>query len=418
MATEILYTIHVYVLFLLLTFRFSSSFIGNGENYRRNVSLELNPGLNSLLTPLPPGVGLLHVRALGKNNTLHYLLCSQGAPALLLVHTSSISSKVEVDWPAFLMQNTTGSLKVTPESSVLYSNALVFTRLWEYDDVNDTADPEHLPPSSFFQPYELQNFSWGDLNKTLDPTGHTALLCGRDASKSFSNGSLCLKFSAFDVEGRDQGWPSLLHNANSSQLRVGLDGVAPRSNRSRFSLELQAVGDTQPMSRVDMLRSIDDEYTPSIFKVSQWVSSPVNSTSPVLGYAQWKPVAYRRPSPAFEDATPCRHSTPVPVAQLPPSGLVRAYFGGEHQTTGLNMTFSITGDPFYNTTNYLSWTVLVGLGSPPVDLFSPLVLVIMVVGLGTPMLIILLGGVCVCVRKNRPQTQVYEPIQAKPLTIF
>ncbi|CAB1351058.1 unnamed protein product [Coregonus sp. 'balchen'] len=391
MAAEVMYTIHFYVLFLLLTVRFSSSFIGNGENYRRNVSLELNPGLNSSLKPLPPGVDLLHVRALGKNNTLHYLLCSQGAPALLLVHTSSASSKVEVDWPAFLVQNTTGSLKVTPESSVLYSNALVFTRLWEYDDVNDTADPEHLPPSSFFQPYELQNFTWDDLNKTLDPTAHTALL-------------------SFDAEGRDQGWPSLLHNANSSQLRVGLDGVLPRSNRSRFSLELQVVGGTQPMSRVDVLRSIDDEYTPSIFKVSQWVSSPVNSTSPVLGYAQWKPVAYRRPSPVFEDATPCRHSTPVPIAQLPPSGLVLAYFGGERQTSGLNMTFSIAGDPFYNTTNYLSWTVLVGLGSPPVDSFSPLVLVIMAVGLGTPLLIILLGGVCVCVRKNRLQPQVYQPI--------
>ncbi|XP_041759871.1 glycosylated lysosomal membrane protein-like [Coregonus clupeaformis] len=157
MAAEILYTIHFYVLFLLLTVRISSSFIGNGDNYRRNVSLELNPDLNSLLTPLPPGVGLVHVRALGKNTTLHYLLCNQGAQALLLVHTSSTSSKVEVDWPAFL-------------------------------------------------------------------------------------------FSAFDSEGRDQGWPSLLHNANSSQLRVGLDGVAPRSNRSRFSLELQAVGGTQPMA--------------------------------------------------------------------------------------------------------------------------------------------------------------------------
>jgi hypothetical protein len=72
---------------------------------------------------------LLHVRALGKNDTLHYLLCSQGAPALLLVHTNSTSSKVKVDWPAFLVQNTTGSLKLTPESSVLYSNALVFTRV-------------------------------------------------------------------------------------------------------------------------------------------------------------------------------------------------------------------------------------------------------------------------------------------------
>ncbi|CAB1320908.1 unnamed protein product [Coregonus sp. 'balchen'] len=296
MAAEILYTIHFYVLFLLLTVRISSSFIGN-------------------------------------------------------------------DWPAFLVQNTTGSLKVTPESSVLCSNALVFTRLWEYDDVNDTADPEHMPPSSFFQPYKLQNFTWDDLNKTLDPTAHTALLCGRDASESFSNGSLCLKFSAFDSEGRDQGWPSLLHNANSSQLRVGLDGV------------------------------------------SQWVSSPVNSTSPVLGYAQWKPVAYCRPLP---------HSTPVPVAQLPPSGLVLAYFGGVRQTTG--QTTHSTTPP----TTLAGRTVLVGLYSPPVDSFSPLVLVIMAVGLGTPMLIILLGGVCVCVsaRTGPKRRSTSQSTEAKPGYVY
>lgn len=58
-----------------------------------------------------------------------------------------------------------------------------------------------------------------------------------------------------------------------------------------------------------------------------------------------------------------------------------------------------------------SRTVLVGMGTPPVDSFSPLVLSIMAVGLGTPLILILLGGVFVCIRKRATAQQVsYEPI--------
>ncbi|KAM3858571.1 glycosylated lysosomal membrane protein [Diretmus argenteus] len=400
------------LLLCVLTSGVSSGFIDSGNEYRRKLSMELNPGLNASISPSPPG-DLLHVRALGDNDTLHFLFCSQGAPTLLLVHTNTTTSAVQVDWPAFLARNTTGSLRVEPENSILYSSALVFSRLWEYDDVNDTADPEGLPPSSFLPPYELQHFAWSRLdNRTLDPTGRTARLCGDDGSPGFTNGSLCLQFSGFEAEGRDQSWPRLLHNANSSQIRVWIDGLLPRANHSRFSLELQAVGGAYPLDRVEVLRSIDDEYTPSIFKVSQWVSSPANSSSTILGFTQWKPVAYRRADPVFEDATPCHHSTPVPLSQpAPVSGLVRAFYGTEPATTGLNMSFSIAGDPFYNATNYLRWTVLVGVGPPPVDSFSPLVLCIMAVGLGTPLILILLGGVCVCIRKRATSPPpAYEPI--------
>lgn len=54
--------------------------------------VELNPG--SSLPPL--GGDLLHVRALGNNDTLHFLFCSLGAPTLLLVHTNTSSSTVKV----------------------------------------------------------------------------------------------------------------------------------------------------------------------------------------------------------------------------------------------------------------------------------------------------------------------------------
>lgn len=79
--------------------------------------------------------------------------------------------------------------------------------------------------------------------------------------------NLFFQLKAFDSEGRAELWPRLLHSANSSQLAVWLDGLLPRGNHSRFMLELQAVGGAYPLSRVDVRQSIDDEFTPSIFKV-------------------------------------------------------------------------------------------------------------------------------------------------------
>lgn len=71
----------------------------------------------------------------------------------------------------------------------------------------------------------------------------------------------------FEKEGRCQAWPQLLHTANSSQLEFRLAGFSPRSNHSRFLLELLAVGGASPPSRVESHDSIDDEFTPSVFRV-------------------------------------------------------------------------------------------------------------------------------------------------------
>ncbi|XP_056597865.1 glycosylated lysosomal membrane protein [Triplophysa dalaica] len=383
----------------------SSGFIGGGDSFRRKVSVEVNPGLKPPST-LPPGVNLVHVRALGQNDTLHFLFCNQGAPSLLLVHTNTTESTVHVNWPEFINRSSSGGLQVEPQSSVQYSRALIITRLWEYSDVNNTADPQHTSESSFYPPYELQDFIWSEFNQS----DHRIRICGGDrTAASFTNGTFCLQISAFESEGRESAWPGLLHNSNSSQLRVSLEGVTARVNYSRFSLELQSVGDSGFLGRVDVHRSIDDEYTPSIFKVSQWVSFPVNS-SRVWGYAQWKPVAYRKSSPVTEDATPCRHSEPVPIARPPPSALIQAYFSHGPQTYGLNVSFGIAGDAFYNATNYLSWTVLMGVGDPPVDSFSVFIICIMAVGLGTPLVLIIVGVVFLWVRKRTSQSSGYEAI--------
>lgn len=109
----------------------------------------------------------------------------------------------------------------------------------------------------------------------------------------------------------------------------------------------------------------DDDHSlmrmswPLTSQVSRWVPSE-NSSSDVLGFLQWKPVAYRQPHPALEDATPCRHSEPHPQsgeATAATSRLIRAFYT-EPETFGLNVSFGLAGDPFYNSTKFLSWSVL------------------------------------------------------------
>ncbi|XP_068505064.1 glycosylated lysosomal membrane protein [Syngnathus scovelli] len=363
-------------------------------SYTRNLSVELNPGS---LAP-PPGGDLLHVRAVGDNDTLHFLFCSQGTPALLLVHTNVTFSNVSVDWPRFLSRNGSGSLRVEPASSILSRTALIFSRLLEYNDVNNTAEV----PLDLFPPYQLRNITWS----AMELSGAAARLCG-----DVAQGSICLHLTVFEREGRDEIWPRLLHTANTSQVAVQLDGLSPRSERSRFFLELQAVGGVSPLNAVEVHRSINDEFTPSVFKVSEWTSGDGSSANE-RSFVLWKQVAYRRSPPALEDASPCRHSNPwrqSGQALTEAGGLALAFFAAEDSVFRLNISFGVADEPFYDATKFLSWTAAVGVGLPPADTFSPLVVAIMAVGLGAPLVMLLMGGVYMCLRKRSPVTG-YEPI--------
>ncbi|KAK1151539.1 glycosylated lysosomal membrane protein [Acipenser oxyrinchus oxyrinchus] len=395
----------VFLYFISLIAAVQAFFGGGTNNYRRKVSLELNPDPSG-----SSNISVLHVRAVGSNDTLHFLWGSQGVPTLLLVHTDSPETRVQIDWARMLSNNISGSLTVEPASAVRYSTAFLFSKIWEYKE--NSTDQSQAAADSYFPPYSLEEFTWEDLNRTLNHSALTAELCGRNQSQH--RGRVCFQISAFESWGRDPAWPRLLHNANSSQLRFLIEGVTPRSNRSRFALELLSIDSRDHEAREETHRSIDDEYTPSIFQVSQLVSVHVNSSVPVLSYAQWKPVAYRTASPVFEDSTPCRHSPASPPLPPPRLGLALAFFGGAldqgYRASAVNISFGIPGEPFYNVTGYLSWSCLLGLGSPPEDSFSPLVLGIMVVGLGTPALLLLVGGAYVCVQRLRRQQPGYAPI--------
>lgn len=85
--------------------------------------MQYNPGWNG------SSVNLLHVRAVGPNDTLHYVWSSIGAPAALLVVTEGTSSALRINWTQLLSPAPAGAIWIEPAGSVVYSTAVVFTKV-------------------------------------------------------------------------------------------------------------------------------------------------------------------------------------------------------------------------------------------------------------------------------------------------
>ncbi|OWK55027.1 Glycosylated lysosomal membrane protein B [Lonchura striata] len=266
----------------------------------------------------------------------------------------------------------------------------------------------------FYPAYDLAEFSWDSLR--LNRTALTAELRGAPAADpggAFSNGSLAFRLTAYSSAGRAARLPRLLHSAESCQLQFLLAGVAPRGNGSRFLLQLATVEAPGAARSLRSRRSIDDEYTPSIFQVLSLLAQPHNSSS-VLGFLQWKATAYGSPSPRREDGIQCRAGgLQVANGTLPMASVVQAYFGeslGSSCTiSALNVSFGGEEGEVYQEKRYLSWSVLLGFGEPPRDTFSPLVISIAAVALGTPLAMLLLGS-CLLLLARRRRYSEYEPI--------
>ncbi|XP_009078016.1 PREDICTED: lysosomal protein NCU-G1 [Acanthisitta chloris] len=365
--------------------------------------MQYNPGWNS------SSVNLLHVRAVGPNDTLHYVWSSIGAPAVLLVATDSQNSALHVNWTQLLSPSPAGALWIDPPSSVVYSTAVVFTKVFEYSEAKPLEEV-------FYPTYDLSEFSWDSINHTLNHTALTAELTGvptTDPGSGFSNGTLTFRVTAYETHGRAGHLPNLLHTADSSQVEFVLAGVTPRGNSSHFALEVATVEETGVGQQLRSTRSIDDEYTPTIFEVLSLVAEAQNSSS-VLSFLQWKAIAYGSQSPRREDNIQCR-AQQLHVANwtLPRATIIQAYFGegvgSTYTISAVNVSFGGEEGRVYQEKHYLSWSVLLGFGQPPTDTFSPLVISIMAVALGTPLAMLLLGS-CLVLLAQRKRYSEYEPI--------
>ena len=61
--------------------------------------------------------------------------------------------------------------------------------------------------------------------------------------------------------------PALKYMGNETQVDIEINGVVPTYNHSRFAVEVAAVSQSQKAMAVSVSDSIDDEYSPGVFKV-------------------------------------------------------------------------------------------------------------------------------------------------------
>lgn len=69
-------------------------------------------------------------------------------------------------------------------------------------------------------------------------------------------------------------------------------------------------------------------------------------------------MAYRETPPTLAAATSCGHSPPQRLMGqevAAAAGLVRAFYLHDPQSFGLNVSFGQAGEPFYNSSHFLSW---------------------------------------------------------------
>uniref|UniRef100_UPI00398F00B3 glycosylated lysosomal membrane protein n=1 Tax=Pristiophorus japonicus TaxID=55135 RepID=UPI00398F00B3 len=328
--------------------------------YSRQVSLEYNPGRNvSVDSPSVPNV--LHVRAVGHNDTIHYLWSTLGAPTVLLIYTSSPRSSLHINWTRLELRDPSGAVHIEPAETIVYSTAVIFSRVLEYDDVNDTANLSQVPNRCFFPTYQLEDFTWDDVNATLNRSTLTAQFRGRNATgQLFGNGSITFRITAFESSGRDTGLPRLLHTANTSKLEFVVEGVEPRGNRSRLGLELMVLEGAGARRELKVAHTIDDEYTPSIFQVDKLVAMAGNASG-VASFLLWKPVAYSSPRAFRGDSQPSRDYSlrQGRSGSLPSASIAFAFFGaglaGGIRVSAINISFGAAGGELYNASRYLSW---------------------------------------------------------------
>ncbi|KAJ6650230.1 hypothetical protein lerEdw1_013490 [Lerista edwardsae] len=234
-------------------------------------------------------------------------------------------------------------------------------KVFEFNGTN-TSDLAEIPASAFYATYDLANFRWDSLEGNLNKTARTATFRGvsLDAAGSFSNGSISFQVTAFEDGSRDSPLPRLLHTANSSKVEFVIRGVAPRGNHSRFVLEIFTVEEAGRQQTLESLRSIDDEYTPTIFEIAQLVPRSVNSTVG-SGFLQWKTVAYSAWDAKREDTVHC-HYYPLQTENrtLPGASIAHAYFeaGALERGQGvaaINISFGGDNREAYEEKHYLSW---------------------------------------------------------------
>ncbi|XP_028398931.1 glycosylated lysosomal membrane protein-like [Dendronephthya gigantea] len=333
---------------------------------------------------------LIWVKAMDSSSTIHYLWTTYPVPTIVVGYTTRKDVKVTVDCAA-LTNETSRNNSIRFSHSMNYTFAFAMPRIYEYDDDDDNVD---LTDNSYMVVREFMDSTKWDVH--LDASAHQVTFTAND--------SIILKFVASHSVDRESKLPHEKHTSDSNRFSLTLNDVNVTTNSTRFAVEVNYMVELGYAPDITTKKSIDDEYTPAIFKT---VYAKVKGKYG-KAYSQWKPIAYTKP----ELGRMCQTRAEIGSVR---KVVNRSWNIGEvamlslnslYQVYGLNVSFGITKDGFYQKTKYLTWSGIVGYGDPATTSISFLVKLIISIGLGLPLAIIVFGGMYVQIRKRCMKAKV------------
>ena len=339
----------------------------------------------------PYNSSIIWVKAEATNNssTIHYLWTTYPVPAIVVAYTTLKDVEVEVIWEKLINESSRDSgLKFKP--AVDYTFGFAMPKIYEYDDSDDNVD---LNDNSYMVVHEFsEKTNWEmDLDASAAQVKFTA------------NDSIIFRFEASSSADRESRLPHLKYTADSNRLSLTLDHITNlTTNSTRFALEINYVVELGEKLDVTVVKQFDDEYTPAVFKTVYGKVGGKHGKA----YSQWKPIAYTKADLGRKFQTKASAGGVVSVDRSWNIGEVA--LNNKYELYGLNLSFGLTKDGFYQKHNYLTWSGVVGYGEPATESLSFLVILIISIGLGLPLAIIIFGGTFVQVRKRWKKSQVNQ----------
>lgn len=195
-----------------------------------------------------------------------------------------------------------------------------------------------------------------------------------------------------------------------------IDLVAENIDFSNFSstrvaiefLVVSSENKTEGTFKLNKRRNLDDEFTPGIFDVYDIVSPRSNDDSRGA-FLQYRPVCYTTKGRTVSDSTELKQGN---IKSLNNNSLEietnfmytfpMSFYGynlGSKVVQGSNISFGVPNDGFYLRSNYTSFSMLMGIGAPPIEKLSAFVITFAAIGLGVPFLVLLVGGTYLTIKR-------------------
>lgn len=194
------------------------------------------------------------------------------------------------------------------------------------------------------------------------------------------------------------------------QLDVVAINLTSNYTSSRVAVEFLIVSSekkTEGSFNLHKRRNLDDEFTPGIFDVYDIVS-PRSSNDSRGAFFQYRPVCYTTKWRTVSDSTELRqgdifnfNNNEKDIEKFQYT-LPYSYYGytlGSKIAQGTNITFGMHGDGFYSKSDYISFSMLMGIGAPPTEKLSMFVMTFAAIGLGIPLLVLLVGGIYLGIKR-------------------